>query len=586
MIETIAISALLAAATQKILDSVAARASAHASDALLSRLKGDQTKKAFARALGQAVQRYTESGRIHLAGPLVQKHGLLADHEVAEELSRTIDSPEGPNVARIGERWQRALPRASEKVDFVSEAALLVSYLDQALRANDVFRPAFQLKTLEAIAEGNIATNESLTKIERSLEGLRELLGTSFEKMTGVFLESPTLIHSQIADFTTLIEEKTRGFVGRQFVFDAFDDFRAKSRSGYFFVLGDPGIGKSAIAAQLVKTRGYIHHFNVRAQSINTADAFLQNVCAQLIATYELPHDRATIEDRTNSGILDKLLREVQAKHRGQNTVLVVDGLDEVDDVAPGVNQLNLPKTLPDGIFMFVTTRRKSKLPSVDLFHLFSIEHDSASNTNDVHAYVKATLGHAGIRRYISSQNLEDDSFVKLMIGKSEGNFMYLRYVIPELESGAYRDRALTLLPIGLKNYYEDHWERMRSADKEAWFQYKLSVLMALTRVKKPVSIILIAKFSGVQDTPRIRGVLRDWEQFLHTEVATCDGVLENHYRIYHESFLDFIRELDEVKDSALEREDISEGVNIAKADERIVEALWGDLFGDVRSAT
>ena len=54
------------------------------------------------------------------------------------------------------------------------------------------------------------------------------------------------LAHKLIA-FTTLIEEKTKNFIGRQFVFEAFDEFAGQSPSGYFIIKGEAGIGKSAL---------------------------------------------------------------------------------------------------------------------------------------------------------------------------------------------------------------------------------------------------------------------------------------------------------------------------------------------------
>jgi hypothetical protein len=36
------------------------------------------------------------------------------------------------------------------------------------------------------------------------------------------------------------------------------------------------------------------------------------------------------------------------------------------------------------------------------------------------------------------------------MVKKSEGNFIYLRYVIPEMEGGAYKESTLQALPAGL----------------------------------------------------------------------------------------------------------------------------------------
>ncbi|MGB7891948.1 MAG: hypothetical protein WCF82_08610, partial [Microcoleus sp.] len=53
-------------------------------------------------------------------------------------------------------------------------------------------------------------------------------------------------------EFEALIGEKTRSFCGRQFVFDAFEQFLEKQPKGYFTVVGEAGMGKSALAAKYV----------------------------------------------------------------------------------------------------------------------------------------------------------------------------------------------------------------------------------------------------------------------------------------------------------------------------------------------
>ena len=90
--------------------------------------------------------------------------------------------------------------------------------------------------------------------------------------------------------FDALMQDKLCGFVGRQFVFDAVDDFLRKHDSGCFIIRGVPGIGKTALMAKLVNDRGYIHHFNVASQNVRSPRVFLENVCAQLIDRYELEH--------------------------------------------------------------------------------------------------------------------------------------------------------------------------------------------------------------------------------------------------------------------------------------------------------
>ena len=100
--------------------------------------------------------------------------------------------------------------------------------------------------------------------------------------------------------------EKTREFVGRQFIFEEISAFLASHERGYFLLLGDPGIGKSAIMAELVKDHGWIHHFNIRAEGINKTSDFLGNICAQLIANYRLNYSMLPPEARQDAGFLNR----------------------------------------------------------------------------------------------------------------------------------------------------------------------------------------------------------------------------------------------------------------------------------------
>ena len=44
--------------------------------------------------------------------------------------------------------------------------------------------------------------------------------------------------------FQSLIADKTKEFVGREYVFDAIEAFIANNPKGYFTIIGDPGQGK------------------------------------------------------------------------------------------------------------------------------------------------------------------------------------------------------------------------------------------------------------------------------------------------------------------------------------------------------
>lgn len=252
---------------------------------------------------------------------------------------------------------------------------------------------------------------------------------------------------------------------------------------------------------------------------------------------------------------------------------LGVDALDEVDEAAlsAGANLSYLPMALPPRVYIVVSTRKIPIGLRIDSEQVtLDIEHDSAGNISDIREYVQQSLGRQEIKDYIISQNITPQSFVDLLTMKSEGNFMYLHYVLPEIEAGAYKDTRLDAIPVGLQNYYEDHWRRMRGRDETGWFEYKLPIIMALTVVNEPVSIDLIADFAEVPQKSRIRTVLQEWEQFLHIENVEYEGAQQRRYSMYHASFHDFIAKKEEVADERVSRKD---------AHRKIADKLMTDIF-------
>lgn len=347
--------------------------------------------------------------------------------------------------------------------------------------------------------------------------------------------------------FTTLIEEKTQGFVGRRFVFDALDQFRARIPSGYFIIKGEAGIGKSALMAHLVQAGQYVHHFVVSTQGINRADQFLENVCAQLIARYRL--DRPAWlppEASRDSAFLSALLQEVsEGLAVGEQAVILIDALDEVDwRGRTGENVLFLPPALPPGVFVIVTMRHKEGLPlQVDRSQVFYLDPNSDGNREDVRTYIKQFAQREAMQPSLSAWDITVEAFVETMLAKGEGNFIYLRYVLPAIERGEFRHGTLAELPQGLKDYYERHWRQIRAIDEDMWVTYRQPVICFLAMAQDPVTVWQIASWAQLKPT-RVLSAIRDWREFLDEDPVS--GVMR--YRIYHQSFQDFLAGKDEAR--------------------------------------
>jgi hypothetical protein len=74
-------------------------------------------------------------------------------------------------------------------------------------------------------------------------------------------------------------------FTGRRWLAAKLDSFMEQNLGGYVFVEAEAGLGKTAFAAWLVKTRGYISHFPLYSEGRSVRVA-LANLSAQLIIVF------------------------------------------------------------------------------------------------------------------------------------------------------------------------------------------------------------------------------------------------------------------------------------------------------------
>jgi hypothetical protein len=341
-----------------------------------------------------------------------------------------------------------------------------------------------------------------------------------------------------IINFDTLIAEKTKDFVGRQFVFDALDSFLSEEKSGYFVIRGEPGIGKSALMGQLVKTRNFIHHFNVIQQNIRLPELFLANVCAQLIERYKLDL-KIPDEPMGSSVLLEQCLHQVASNKANHPIVIALDSLDEAEWrlLPPRVNVHFLPPILPEGVYVVVTTRPDRDIPLQVVSRLdLDIEPDLEGNLLDIRAYLENYANRSEMQERLSGWKITNTDFVNELLQKSQGNFMYLRYVLPAVESGKLGRGGVGELPKGLEDYYRSHWAQMKEevgGDFKGTHEKVICVLAVMT---EPVSLDEVSDWTKIERR-KVQLIVRAWEPFLLESTSNQEQL----YRLYHASFADFL---------------------------------------------
>jgi hypothetical protein len=379
--------------------------------------------------------------------------------------------------------------------------------------------------------------------------------------------------------FQALIEDKTKDFVGREYVFDKIEDFLSNRDRGYFTIEGDPGMGKSSILAEYVRRGECVAHFNEHLGGINRTSQFLESICTQLIAKYGLPYSELPPDANQDNAFLVKLLQQISDQLKpGERLVIVVDALDEVDidSQDKSKNILYLPRYLPKNVF-FVMTRRRGIdfLFVVDtpkyLFDLMAEEYADES-LQDVQTFIRQHVNeHERLRQWINAKQLTVEDFVTQLADKSENNFMYLRCVLVDVEDGIYQDATIESLPQGLEAYYEDHWQRM-GMTTEPPPRTKIRIVYILSETPKPIpydEIVYYIKYTGEPEAElTVQEVLDKWKQFLHKQRE----YQQIFYRLYHDSFRRFLNRKDIVEKA---------GIAIKEIKGLMADSIWQDLLGD-----
>lgn len=341
--------------------------------------------------------------------------------------------------------------------------------------------------------------------------------------------------HILLKDFRQVIAGRTEHFVGREFIFNALDALLQATSdfpSGYILIQGEPGIGKTALAGQLVKTRGYVHHFNIALQNIRSVEAFLNNICAQFIVRYGLDYGTLPDDKTLNSGFLSRLLQEVADKEANKPVVILVDALDEADDsgLPATANRLLLPGELPEGIFFIITTRPRYEFRlSVQNLRSVFIGDQDPGNLTDIRRYIGSFIAQQEplMLSRLAAWEVNPEEFTQVLIAKSEGNFMYLVHVLRDIRAGVIsRDTInhIQKLTKGLREYYQRHWRTMRAQDPDRFRDYYEPVVCMLATAREPVSVLQVVEWTRQRwphlQAASIRDVLRAWWEFLNEDTS------------------------------------------------------------------
>lgn len=349
-------------------------------------------------------------------------------------------------------------------------------------------------------------------------------------------------------DFSDLIARVTPRLVGREFVFEKVDNFIKNTPCGYFHLIADAGLGKTAIAAKLTKCYKAPACFIRASENRTQPERILNILSTQLIARYTLPHEFLPVDAGKTSDYFCGRLKEAASNPENIPVVVVIDAIDEADVLDPTRNCLYLPEHLPKDVYVILTYRPGDYLLTTEprmRVEKQIITWDDPLQQKDIELHLRRQVERPEIRQVLENATpaVTVEQFITKLQEASQGNFMYLEYVLESIISGeaGFTPLNLNKLPQGLKSYYAQFWAGMEAVrDKEGWDNWRdlyRPVIELLAVALEPVSAEWFADHAGRQPDEIRDRALQRWQRFLNKEQQ---NEREN-WRIIHNSFANFL---------------------------------------------
>jgi WD40 repeat protein len=366
-------------------------------------------------------------------------------------------------------------------------------------------------------------------------------------------------------DFAPFLFEKRNRFTGRQWLFRNLDKWRSKEAPPALLIIGEPGIGKSAIVATLVhenpESQVLAYHC-CRADTPATLEParFVRSLAGMLAARLEgysamLKHagirsaleradsDPASAFEAAVLSPLHNIPRTV-----GDRRYLLIDALDEalmyskrptiVEVLAARMNRL------PSWLGIVATTRNEpGVLRQLRGLPAQALKADDPKNEGDVLVFLQCRLSESGLRDKVEASGKTLNDVALGVLRSSAGNFLFVTAAIDAIEDGQLRLEDLEGQPPGrLSSLYEVFFNRL-FRDAGIDFRSAGRVLEVISAAREPLSRNQIAAVIGLDAEEELPSLDR---------LAAFVPVREGRYALFHRSLYEWLTGWDTQQDQTL----------------------------------
>ncbi|HUX75715.1 MAG TPA: hypothetical protein VMY40_03625, partial [Anaerolineae bacterium] len=360
-------------------------------------------------------------------------------------------------------------------------------------------------------------------------------------------------------DFGRDIARLTQDFTGRDWLFDAIEQWLYHGEQRFFILTGEPGVGKNAFIARL--TQGAEHadcrqsgagletvsglqtvcayHFCIDGRNSTVVPGTVfRSLAAQLVDSlpgyglalvntirpeYLSVEVKIDVQQMTGGEIkgvvidnlyapnprqvLDILLRAPLAEMDAPTDVccppvsclVLIGALDVAVNYGGDANLVRLLAELDDlppwVRFLCTSQPDRRVLRHFPPEAVRALDARSDENLADVRRYVELRVQQADLCRRLQAAEVEPQALVERLVALSTGNFLYTRVVLNDICAGQQSLDDLQALPPGLDSVYHAFLRRFTPGEWEGRYQPMFGVLAV---AQEPITEAQWTDFTGL----------------------------------------------------------------------------------------
>lgn len=357
-------------------------------------------------------------------------------------------------------------------------------------------------------------------------------------------------------DFADFLDHKRRVFCGRQWLFDEINDWLAVAGERALLITGDPGVGKSAIVAELVHRNrdGQVlayHCCQRDTEETLQPGRFVRSLAAMIASrldayaamlddpamkeTLSISNCASSPGSAFQAGVLSPL-HALPSPPR-ETRYILIDALDETL-CTPGCGPTILDvlatrlERLPPWLRVVATTRREPEVLE-RLRHLRAKEVDThdARNLEDVGQFIDSRVQGDALAGRLAIAGVSVENVRQILSEKSAGSFLYAQEALDGIERDLYSADRIGELPPGLQSLYLEFF-RSRFPD-EATYEAARRVFQVLFAAQEALEEDQLSAVTGLEREEDLPRLLRT----LSTYVPSRRG----RYAVYHNSLAEWL---------------------------------------------